>query len=77
MTIVGGYTLHLYCDSTKHEPWQRGHPPAFIELYHPNRLGSCFRDARKLGWKIDRARGVALCPKCAGTTKLTEIAEPR
>jgi len=62
--IVGGYSLHLYCDGARH-----------AEL-HPNKLGSldaefaghdeadCNRQARRKGWRLNKQQGKAYCPAC-------------
>ncbi len=58
--IVGGYTLHLYCDF-KDESFGHGRPGEFAG----ETKGHAFRDALRSGWKIDLKAGTALCPNCA------------
>ena len=62
--IVGGYSLHLYCDNVLHA------------FRHPDKVGSldaefagheradCRKDAKAKGWKLDFKKGTACCPKC-------------
>lgn len=61
--IVGGYSLHLYCDDPSHKV---RHPHQFqsldAEIDGPNEL-DCRRQARARGW-LFRA-GKCICPVCA------------
>lgn len=60
--IVGGYSLHLYCDAAE---W--GDPPhTYSEFPHEftgETYGECAKKARKRGWVLRRDR-TAVCPKC-------------
>lgn len=62
MSIVGGYTLDLYCD-------HKAHVKAFDYWSNPSTFcghtkSYCYAEARKSGWKL--AGKKAICPKCAG-----------
>lgn len=66
--IVGGYTLHLYCD-TKDCPNSRCElqgdttiPPFVANDEHGY---MCRSKARREGWRLNVFRGTCLCPDCA------------
>jgi hypothetical protein len=74
MSVVGAYTLHLYCDSGKHEPWHTAYPWHY-KLMGEDGYGSfgeyvgetwqeCRRHAESDGWKIQRRKQIAICPHC-------------
>lgn len=53
--IVGGYSLHLYCDAKK---------CSSKASYDEPKEAQCFRMARGDGWKISRSDSKAYCPNC-------------
>lgn len=58
--IVGGYSLHLYCDCNL-----ATHPfDAFPDEYVGETEGQTRREARNAGWILTRDRK-AICPLCA------------
>lgn len=65
--IVGGYSLHLYCDvggdpyakNCPNKPWH-GKPTEF----DGKSKHDTYTQARRQGWKIN-VEGRAICPKCA------------
>lgn len=62
--IVGGYSLHLYCDSEREckairESWMT---PTFGEFEGTNEA-DCNRQAKRRGWKI--RNGKCFCPLCS------------
>lgn len=68
--IVGGYTLHLYCDSGREQPLGTvGHERAgdacllsYPDEYNGETRAECVRLARARGWRITKGR--QLCPRC-------------
>lgn len=73
--IVGGYVLHLYCDSGRREFDQKDKPG------HQHGMSSNAAEfsaetgpqararARRSGWRLDVKRDRALCPICSGKKK--------
>jgi hypothetical protein len=61
-TVVGCYSLHLYCcyKSTDHEYRE------FPHEYTGATGGQCRRQARRDGWIINVKHNQATCPKCSG-----------
>ena len=67
--IVGGYSLHLYCDyCNRNVGFSSNHPDEFAA----ETGGECRKQARKRGWQMDWSNGIAKCPTCVKTKK-TEI----
>jgi len=79
--IVGGYTLHLYCDHPRHptekqtaaqpfafEVWER-YRKLWPGEYSDNDRARCVKRAKADGWKL-RA-GKATCPECAAGRFIT------
>jgi hypothetical protein len=60
--IVGGYTLHLYCDAPGHVRQAHAGGPDAESCAETG--ARCRAMARKAGWKLDRKAGRAICPKC-------------
>lgn len=67
--IIGGYTLHLYCDAFIAGPprdpihgWGD-----FPHEYCGETRSECIANARCDGWLISKKR--QLCPKCSGKRK--------
>lgn len=72
MAVVGGYTMHLYCDSGLDQPYaderhdrilgHHGEPGQFLG----KNLTECRRKARKAGWFITGSnQNTVTCPRCA------------
>ena len=58
--IVRGYTLDLYCDCDTVE-----HPHGeFSHTFIGETYTGCARDAKRSGWRLDKHRGLAMCPEC-------------
>ncbi len=66
--IVGGYTLHLYCDGRgclTNYPHGRGEDARYVAVEFSGETGQeCRKDAKKAGWIINARNGTCLCPKC-------------
>lgn len=64
MTIVGGYTMDLYCENEK--PYPDGiHPfQMFPQQFVGETRQECAREARKVGWKLNFQNYTAICPIC-------------
>lgn len=60
--IVGGYTLHLYCDFG--EGGATNAPEHPMGEFSAATMTVCYADARRKGWKIYEAQGKAKCPAC-------------
>lgn len=62
--IVGGYTLHLYCDSPfKHSYGDVGtyeNPANYVS--HDG--ATCRQHARRDRWRLSLVHNLALCPAC-------------
>jgi hypothetical protein len=63
MSEVSGYTMHLYCDHEKHEPFS--YVKDVWGEYVGETNGQCKRQAQKNGWIFKRDRTV-ICPVCSG-----------
>jgi len=61
--IVGCYTLELYCEVDE----QRHFQDSFAQYVGKNER-ECLRNARRDGWKVDKKKWQALCPKHRGVT---------
>jgi len=62
--IVGGYSLHLYCDDKKHDPLItqiQNH-----QFSGPTKMAAT-QEARAAGWKLYETQDVAICPHCSKT----------
>lgn len=58
--IVGGYSLHLYCDFCIRSGWQG---VEFDDRDHR----TCMKEARKQGWTFTRTKPKKCrCPRCSG-----------
>lgn len=66
--IVGGYDLHLYCDTGNVEPDTEKHPPHGYEEGRAQIYGRNEREAmataRAAGWTF-KAGGFTYCPRCS------------
>jgi len=67
--IVGGYSLHLYCDADGcpngralgHAEYSR--PPG--EFTHSTNERGAMAKARRAGWKLNLRDWTCLCPDCS------------
>ncbi len=59
--IVGGYSLHLYCQYNNERHDWREFPH---EFYGPENGSEARAKAKVRGWKFDFRKNVATCPKC-------------
>lgn len=71
--IVGGYSLHLYCDVLDESYQHRGSasfPGDGTGDFCGESGGNARQDARRAGWKFDLKGGRVICPSClkAGKT---------
>lgn len=65
MTVVGGYTLHLYCCMiNQNHSWQDTKTTEF----YAQTGAQCRRLARAQGWKFNRDN-TATCPRCSKELK--------
>jgi hypothetical protein len=72
VSVVGAYTLHLYCDSGKHQAWETNQPWFDEADYyiggHGEYIGTsytgCVRSAKKNGWIISKDKQRCVCPNC-------------
>jgi len=79
MGIIGGYSLHLYCDCPEHDRYDA--IANWPEEIAGDSLEQCKRIARKAGWRFPKGNnknvtlGVrkCICPECA--TKAQEKIE--
>ena len=64
--IIGGYTLHLYCDDEGHADKYPDEDNAPTEMgeYSGNNAGATRRLARRAGWGVDLKNDKATCPAC-------------
>lgn len=66
--IVSGYTLDLYCDHPNHESTflysssDEGYAQFTSDAKNPKT--DAYKQAKKVGWKIDLKKGICICPKC-------------
>ena len=70
MSIVGCYSLDLYCENF--DIYEREVEDKFGHRYDdfPDEFtgydrAECFRNARKAGWVINVRKHTAYCPKCS------------
>ena len=70
MSIIGCYTLDLYCENSKvmcGMPDELGHVYNEFPHQYISEMGSTARrEARQDGWKLDMEAQTALCPRCSG-----------
>lgn len=68
--IVGGYTLHLYCDFHEGDEWDKAHGyPETPADFAGRNEAICFTAARAAGWKVYRLQYKAKCPICVKEKK--------
>lgn len=60
--VVGGYTLHLYCNekNDKHR-WDYAENPV---IFVGRTRSEAIKGARRAGWRVDWAKDVCVCPLC-------------
>jgi hypothetical protein len=65
--IVGGYTLHLYCDA---KGCKEAHGRASFGEFAGGDAKEAWKEARAYGWKSYPAQGLVVCGSChkAGRT---------
>jgi hypothetical protein len=63
--IVGGYELHLYCDSCE-RPYHRDIAGRRVSghQFSGDTKQDTYRQARKLGWRINDSKRTAMCIQC-------------
>lgn len=67
MSIVGGYTLDLYCDDDNHNyDYEASMSNASFAVYNQKR---CYQIARSHGWIIKTKDNKAYCPSCVNRRK--------
>ena len=70
--IVGGYSLDLYCENWAVPPDEVtdrcGHKcrEDGVDSFVGHNRAECVRAARRVGWRINFAKGTAYCPLCSG-----------
>ena len=77
MSVVGNYTLNLYCDSRRHSAWETNKPWHDEVSYYIGGFGEyietsysgCAKDAREQGWLISKDKEIAICPNCNKKSK--------
>jgi hypothetical protein len=72
--IVGGYTLHLYCDNKEKHYTIANNGYYFIPettswIHVDNEFvgetyGECVKEARSIGWLVNRRKDKCLCKYC-------------
>lgn len=62
--IVGGYTLDLYCDHSKHAERHPDKTGSLDAQFVGHGAGDCRNQARAKGWRLDLYKGTAYCRKC-------------
>lgn len=62
MPLVGGYTLHLYCDAPNcpYSGWREF--GIYRQEYFGKTLSGCARKARDDGWRVIQKTREAYCP---------------
>lgn len=72
--IIGGYTVHLYCDNEKAKHRLRQLDGAYhmsvagVEFdyeFAGRNEAQCLRQAKNTGWRISRDK-IVICPVCSG-----------
>jgi len=69
--IVGGYSLHLYCDGPFHAEL---HPVRLTSLdaeFEGHDERDCNRQAKRRGWHL--RKGIAICPDCYAVTRTQTV----
>ena len=81
--IVGGYSLHLYCDHEYADPEEQYKHMGLSEYPGPGRAeftgetgGEARQAARKRGWVLDLKNGKAFCPDCVKAGRHSEKGHP-
>lgn len=69
MAVLGAYDLHLYCDKENETHSFREFPHIFSEETY----GLSVSTARKRGWIVNREKDYAVCPKCSGKNKWSNV----
>lgn len=70
MAVVGGYSLHLYCDTGGDAfgetcPHQKGYKSLRHNAEFMGRNErEAMKEARKAGWKFAEGNQLAYCPNC-------------
>lgn len=67
--IVGGYTIHLYCDDPRHDAeyiLSLGRAEYLDATFNGNTYNDCARQARKKGWILSHNRQSCICPNHSG-----------
>jgi len=72
--IVDGYGIDLYCDVPSCESTRYQMSPA---QFGGSSAREAFADVRRSGWLYSRAKGLAVCPKCARAGHTIRELEPR
>lgn len=62
MRYVGGYELHLYCDTMS----MAHHYSEFPHRYFGDDKKETFAKAKAGGWQFHTLAQTATCPKCSG-----------
>lgn len=67
--IVGGYSLHLYCDTDgcknqNARPTQDSTGAAAPGEFNGDTKNECVKAARRRGWSLSFLTGRATCPDC-------------
>ncbi len=65
--IVRGYTLDLYCDLVGDDCFHD--TLRFPHTFFGATWAETSQAAKKCGWKLDKKKGTAVCPKCAKAGK--------
>lgn len=67
MSIVGCYSLDLYCDNggDQAHDWKVSFPHQFTG----ETASTCRKQARERGWKLDLVNYKAYCPRCVKAGK--------
>lgn len=63
LQYAGTYLLHLYCDVNDDD---RHGGAVYMHEFVGDTFTDCAKQARRVGWKIDRETRTATCPRCAG-----------
>lgn len=70
MAVIGCYTLDLYCDTGDGDgygdtcPYKPRDGTSIQGEYTGQTEGQCIRDARRDGWRFNRDKTKAFCPRC-------------
>jgi hypothetical protein len=69
MDVIGAYDLYLYCDKENDNHTFNEFPHIFNEESYELSVSL----ARKRGWIVNRDKDYAVCPKCSGKNKGSNI----